>query len=133
MFPKIISGYIARNLRTYEEYTVVPPYLLIQYRQFQLSGVYSKTPPPNTHTHTQLKIKEINSSWVSKHAPSKNGLQHGEIQQPKHGQYLTHLPLSPYPHFPHRPCLHSASSVLAVRISCCVTAVFVFRRPLFIN
>jgi hypothetical protein len=34
---------------------------------------------------------------------------------------------------PHRTCLHSASSVLAVRISCPVIAVFVFRKPLFIN
>jgi hypothetical protein len=34
---------------------------------------------------------------------------------------------------PRRICLHSASSVLAVRISCRVIAVFVFREPLFIN
>ena len=27
---------------------------------------------------------------------------------------------------------HSASSVLAVQVSCCVIAVFVFRKPLFI-
>jgi hypothetical protein len=32
-----------------------------------------------------------------------------------------------------RTCLHSASSVHAVRISCRVIAVFVFRKPLFIN
>jgi hypothetical protein len=34
---------------------------------------------------------------------------------------------------PHRTCPHSASSILAVRISCHVIAVFVFRKPLFIN
>jgi hypothetical protein len=33
---------------------------------------------------------------------------------------------------PRRTCLHSASSVLAVRISCRVTADFVFREHLFI-
>jgi hypothetical protein len=26
--------------------------------------------------------------------PSENGLQHGEIEQTKHAQYLTHLPVS---------------------------------------
>jgi hypothetical protein len=46
------------------------------------------------------KIKEINGSWVSKRVPSENGQLHGEIQQPKRAQYLTHLPLPPYPHFP---------------------------------
>jgi hypothetical protein len=30
-------------------------------------------------------------------------------------------------------CLHSASSVLTVCISCCIIAVFLFRKPLFIN
>jgi hypothetical protein len=34
---------------------------------------------------------------------------------------------------PRRNCLHSASSVLAVRISCSDIALFVFRKPLFIN
>jgi hypothetical protein len=34
---------------------------------------------------------------------------------------------------PCRTCLHSASCVLAVQISCCVMAVFVFRKHLFIN
>jgi hypothetical protein len=34
---------------------------------------------------------------------------------------------------PHRTCLHSGCSVLAVCISCRVIAVFVFRKPLFIN
>jgi hypothetical protein len=33
---------------------------------------------------------------------------------------------------PRRTCLHSASSVLAVRISWRVIEVFVFRKPLFI-
>jgi hypothetical protein len=37
------------------------------------------------------------------------------------------------PRLPRRTCHHSASSVLAVRISCRVIAVFVFRKPLFIN
>jgi hypothetical protein len=39
----------------------------------------------------------------------------------------------PIPTLPRKPCLHSASSVLAVPISCCVITVFVFRKPLFIN
>jgi hypothetical protein len=30
-------------------------------------------------------------------------------------------------------CLHSASSVFAVHISCSITTVFVFRKPLFIS
>jgi hypothetical protein len=34
---------------------------------------------------------------------------------------------------PRRTCHHSASSVLTVRISCRVIALFVFRKPLFIN
>jgi hypothetical protein len=34
---------------------------------------------------------------------------------------------------PFRTCLHSATSVLAVRISCRVIAVFVFRKHLFTN
>jgi hypothetical protein len=40
---------------------------------------------------------------------------------------------SPVLTIPRRTCLHSASSVLAVRISCCDIAVFVVRKPLFIN
>jgi hypothetical protein len=36
----------------------------------------------------------------------------------------------PVPTLPRRTCLHSASSVLAVRITCRVIAVFVFRKPL---
>jgi hypothetical protein len=34
---------------------------------------------------------------------------------------------------PHTPCLHSATSVLAVCRSCHIIALFVFRKPLFIN
>jgi hypothetical protein len=34
---------------------------------------------------------------------------------------------------PHRTCLHSASSILAVPISCYDITVFVFRKRLFIN
>jgi len=37
----------------------------------------------------------------------------------------------PIPILPCRICLHSASSILAVHISCCIIAVFVFRKPLF--
>jgi hypothetical protein len=63
------------------------------------------------------KIKEINGSQVSKRAPNENRPEHGEIQEPKCAQYLTHLPAS---------CTqaslqifhHSASSVIAVRTSC---------------
>jgi hypothetical protein len=40
---------------------------------------------------------------------------------------------APVPTLPRRTYLHSASSVLAVHISCRVIAVFVFRKPLFIN
>jgi hypothetical protein len=32
-----------------------------------------------------------------------------------------------------RTCLHSASSVLAVHISCRIITVFVFRKAIFIN
>jgi hypothetical protein len=46
------------------------------------------------------KIKEINGQWVSKLVPSENGQLHGEIQQPKRAQYLTHLPLPMYLRFP---------------------------------
>jgi hypothetical protein len=35
--------------------------------------------------------------------------------------------------FPCRTCLHSASSILAVRISCHIIAVIVFRKTLFTN
>jgi hypothetical protein len=34
---------------------------------------------------------------------------------------------------PWRTWFHSASSVLAVHISCCIIAVFVFRKSLFVN
>jgi hypothetical protein len=38
------------------------------------------------------------------------------------------------PHtLPCRTCLYSASSIVAVHISCCVISVFVFRKPLFIS
>jgi hypothetical protein len=40
---------------------------------------------------------------------------------------------APIPMLPRRTCLHSASSILTVHISCRVIAVFVFRKPLFIN
>jgi hypothetical protein len=39
----------------------------------------------------------------------------------------------PMPTLPHRTCLQSASSDLAVHISCHVITLFVFRKPLFIN
>jgi len=45
-------------------------------------------------------------------------------------EYFVHLSL--YPNYPSpQTCHHSVSSVFAVRISCCVIAVFVFRKPLF--
>jgi hypothetical protein len=34
----------------------------------------------------KFKMKEINGSLVSKRAPSENGQQQGEIQQPKRAQ-----------------------------------------------
>jgi len=37
----------------------------------------------------------------------------------------------PVPMLPCRTCLHSASSILAVHISCRVIEVFVFRKSLF--
>jgi hypothetical protein len=40
---------------------------------------------------------------------------------------------SPILMLPCRTCLHSASSVLAVCVSCHYIAVFVFRKPLFIH
>jgi hypothetical protein len=63
-------------------------------------------------------------------------------------QNLIYLPLPPYSRFtidlasfsfvpilmpPRRTCRHSAFTVLAVRISCRVIALFVFRKHLFIN
>jgi hypothetical protein len=48
----------------------------------------------------KLKIKEINGSEDPKRSPSENRPQHGEIQQPKRTQYLTHLPLPPFSRFP---------------------------------
>jgi hypothetical protein len=41
--------------------------------------------------------------------------------------------LCPRTQLPCRTCLYSATSILAVHISCCVVAVFVFRKPLFIT
>jgi hypothetical protein len=55
-----------------------------------VSVVYS-CPPKNR------KIKEINGLYISKRVTHENRLYHGETQQPKHAQYLTHLLLSPYP------------------------------------
>jgi hypothetical protein len=39
----------------------------------------------------------------------------------------------PMPTLPYRTCLPSASSVLAVRISCCIITLFIFRKPLSIE
>jgi hypothetical protein len=55
-----------------------------------------------------------------------------KIQQPKHNQYFTHF-LFPVLTLPHRTCLLSTSSVLAIRISCRVMVLFVFRKALFIK
>jgi hypothetical protein len=46
---------------------------------------------------------------------------------------LDSSPFTPILTLSRRTCLHSASSVLAVRISCRVITVFVFRKPWFIN
>jgi hypothetical protein len=48
-------------------YTVVPPYPLIQYLQFQLSMVHRGL-------NKNWKIKEINVLQVSKRPTSENGL-----------------------------------------------------------
>jgi hypothetical protein len=61
-----------------------------KYPRFQLSAVY-RAPKKS------WKIKEVDGSWVSKRAPSKNGPLHGEIQYSKRVQYFPHLRLSPYP------------------------------------
>ena len=42
------------------------------------------------------------------------------------------ISLCPRTHASLQTCHHSASSVLTVRISCCIITVFVFRKPLFI-
>ena len=61
--------------------------------RFQLSVVYRGL-------KKIWKMKEISCSYISKCVPGKDGPWHGEIQQPKHAQYLTHLPLSLYPSLP---------------------------------
>jgi hypothetical protein len=48
-------------------------------------------------------------------------------------QVLDSSSFAPLLTIPRRTCLHSASSVLGVHISCRVIAVFVFRKSLFIN
>jgi len=66
-------------------------------------NTYVQRTPVSAAYHGPKKIwktKEMNGSQVSECAPSQNRPQHGEIQQPKRAQYLTHLPLSQYPRFP---------------------------------
>jgi hypothetical protein len=65
-------------------------------------------------------------------APNRNLPLYVEIKQQKRAQYLTHF-LFPVLTLAHRTWLLSASSVLAVRISCGVMVLFVFRKALFIK
>jgi hypothetical protein len=48
-------------------------------------------------------------------------------------QYLTDLPLTPYPRFPAELATHSASTVLAVRISCRAFTVFFFSERTYLS
>jgi hypothetical protein len=55
------------------------------------------------------------------------------MQQPKRAQYFTHFPLPLYSRFPAALASILLLAVLAIRISCRVIALFVFRKPLFIK
>jgi hypothetical protein len=73
---------------------------------YKYRHTYSRT-PVSTDSVTAVyrgpkknENKKIYGSWVSKRAPSENVPWNGEIQQPKGAQYLTYLPLSPFPLFP---------------------------------
>jgi hypothetical protein len=97
----------------------MPPYLLIQNPWFQLCAVYRGL-------KKNWNIKEINDLQVSKCPPNEKGPYHGELQQPKCAQYLTHLPLPPYSNFPAElasilllafsQCLCSASPYLSIKL-----------------
>jgi hypothetical protein len=71
----------------------MPPYLLIQYPWFPLFVVYHGL---------KEKIGKLKKQAVHKFqkaCQARTG-RNGEIQQFKRAQYLTHLPLPPYPRFP---------------------------------
>jgi hypothetical protein len=102
--------------------TVMPPYPLIQYPRFQSSAAQKN-----------LKIKR-NKQFISFKTPAKR--ERATAWWNPAAQMSPVLDLSsfaPVLTLPPITCLPSASSVLAVRISCRVIAVFVFRKPLFIN
>jgi hypothetical protein len=100
--------------------TGVPPYPLIQYPRFT-------APPKNNENWRNKRFISFKPcaklewavTWWNPAAQTRSVLDSSSIV--------------PVLTLPRRICLHSASSVLAVRISCRVPAVFVFRTPFFIN
>jgi hypothetical protein len=99
--------------------TGVPPYSLIQYPWF---------------TTVRKKIGKLKKIFVNFKTPAKRERAvkwWNTAAQTR--PVLESAPFAPVLTLHRRTCHNSASSTLAVRISCRVIAEFLFRRPLFIN
>jgi hypothetical protein len=91
-------------------HTTVPPYLLIQYAQFQLSVVYCGL----------KKLENYRNKWfigLKTHAKREQAVRWwnpaAQICPVRDSSSFVPIPMLPC-----RTCLHSASSFLTVRISC---------------
>jgi hypothetical protein len=101
------------------QYTVFPSYPLIQY-------------PRITAARKKKIIKEIRFIRFKMRAKRERALTWWNPATQTH-PVLDLSSFVPVTTLPRRICRHSASSVLAVRISCSVMAMSVFRENLFIN
>jgi hypothetical protein len=81
----------------------------------------------------KLKNKEINGSLKFKTRSKRERAVTWWNPAAQTRPVLDSPSFVPSPTLPRITCLDSSSSVLAVRISCRVIAVFVFRKPLFFN
>jgi hypothetical protein len=118
-----VCNYLYSNIRKCDNnlYTVVPTYPLIQYPRIAAAR------------KRNLKIKEINV-LISFKTPAKRERAVTWLNPTAQTRPIPDsFSFVPTPTLPRRTCLRSATSVLAVRICCCEIAVFVFRKPFFIN
>jgi hypothetical protein len=100
------------------------PYPPIQYPRFQFSAAHLGP----------KKNEKLNKWFVSFRTPIKRKRVVTWWNPAAQTRPLLYTPsFVPVLTLPRRTCLNSASSVLTVRISFRVIAVFVFRKPLFIN
>jgi hypothetical protein len=105
--------------------TFVPPDPLIQYPQYQLSAVYRDL----KKLKNQRIVLFVRFIRLAKRERAVTCWNPAAQTRP----VLDSSSFDPILKLLYRTSLHFASSVLAVHISCHVIAVFVFRKPLFIN